>query len=462
MFSGTHTDTPFLPSLEACDNLLRSQELGLITKQTPTNESLRERLPLEHPSKLQKILEDEQVLAVGELWREKLSAQEEYIPKLLTRHLDDLENSLREKPLSPRKCGQLIEDLCDHLIVGVHEKALASSAGKLPIAGGWEPYAARQVMHWNYGARLRERVQKLLADAVLAKALDTSTRIRAADYLGIVDIGDCRPRFNDLCRVSADNPEILAVLSSVAVRSRFATEDNINHVIERLQAKKATSRVRLICLEAAFLAGLDNKVLQDPARELLSNADFSDFHVGRCVLAATCNDAGKRIILEGCLLRWPSCPPEVVLPLARWALSKSDRTWETLISVSEEIAIDSSRSETERVWAAEIMSVDDSSSATRDIFIREAINKPRSPLFRAALTMIIEDQNAAEYLPSLTSSFPNADLETQQLIAQLLLVALPEPLTDQSIRDLDGFIVQSSRSNDPVVRAAIAALKLRR
>ncbi len=249
-----------------------------------------------------------------------------------------------------------------------------------------------------------------------------------------------------------ENLELRCLISSVAVRSSVATEEDVSLLGAGLQNGNLTRKTRLICLESLFLADSIGG-FEEECRTLLDAGNLSDSTFGRCMLAAACTALGREILIDAITTESPPFPPELTFPLLRDRISSTSPLWTRLLPVAERFALASGESIATRIFAAEIASKGEPSRPYRNEFIKAALESQEPALIKCAFEdYFLRDHNAYVYVNRLTKLLSTADVNMRRKILLMFPLCCPDEIPHDYRMDVQVFIEKASSDSDELVR----------
>jgi hypothetical protein len=454
VISGIQRDRAYEANFAAVERHLRRVFGDQIVQRTPSKKLLESLFPVTDAEGLTQRFQDEATRAVGEKWlRSAWITGEQW--------REGLEKLLAE-PGTTAMSEEAVKDLCKHLLAIVYQKAVIQ---RRPAALGflqkYEVSRARQLLHGIYGVSLSRRIEARLIAAVASKELSLETRLRAADYLGVIGLEQPVSSLGDL-HASRDAESLDAMLCSVSVRNGVATDADIERLRRAAANASLDPTTRLVSLEALSIAQAAHG-RADLYEELFVTAKSTDWHQGRLLLAAACCQEGRGFLTHVLEKQHQEVAEDMLLDILEQRHDASDPTKAALIAFCEREALDENKTVLVRCIAARIALHDDQPRPFQSHFIRQAIRERNAFLIKnAAVSYWLSHGNVHQYADELGDAFPLLAASEKVLVLMELAISPPDSLSDERRQMLGGLLLAASEDSQKMVSEAalVAATKL--
>jgi hypothetical protein len=454
VISGIRRDRAYEPNFAAAKDNLRKTFGDQIVERSPSKELLESLFPVTDAKRLARRFQDEATRAAGEKWlRSAWITGEQW--------RESLENLLADSGAAVMS-EEAVEDLCKHLLAIVYQEAVIQRRpGALGFLPQYDVRRARQLMHGIYGVSLSRRIEQTLISAVASNELSLPIRLKAADYLGIVGLEQPAVSLRNL-HESINVESLHAMLCSVSVRSRVATDADIAPL--RSAARNATLEpaVRVASLEALSIAQAANGCA-DLYEELFEPAKSTDWYQGRLLVAAACCEEGRGFLTSVLAKQYSDVAEDMILDVLELRHAQSDPTDAALIEFCEGEALDESKSVLIRCIAARIALHSDQQRPFPAQFIRQAMREGNEWLIAFAIQDYwIARGNVHEYASDLTEAFPRFAPRLKILVLIAISVSVPDALPDEGRQAVREFLAVASEDSERAVSVAarVTAAKL--
>lgn len=263
-------------------------------------------------------------------------------------------------------------------------------------------------------------------DIATSESFDLEVRLCALDIIEFFGFDEPLIRYRDLReRLANDhNPWMRAAIAAASTRGDKTEAGDLGLLRKTLLDEEAPREIRQRALEALLLARNVNG-LEDVAFEILASLNSADMNVDRCLMAAAIVPDGVRILLR--LAESGAYSQTMILLLLRDHVGRDHAEFSEVSAYAKDVAFDTDAEPNARAWAAEIVARDTADIATRDLFVRMALESGEPILIRCAIVnFLCVDKSACEYLPQLRKAVLSCDVTTRERIVDAIPLCIPK------------------------------------